>query len=114
VKKTFQLSFRFLEREVVGKMCSMEKIGNWIQLESGTSSSKMNFTYISTNIIGQKNSLWWMSADGLPVVSIISEEFYNPVAWNANLYDQPSSWTRTLQQSRTWEDQFVRLGEATS
>ena len=57
IKKTFQLSFRFLGREVVGKLCPMEKIQDWIQMESDSSSSKINFTYISTTIIGQKNSL---------------------------------------------------------
>ena len=64
IKKTFQLSFRFGGREVVGKLCPMEKIQDWIQMESDSSSSKINFTYISTTIIGQKNSLVWMSADG--------------------------------------------------
>ena len=57
IKKTFQLSFRFGGREVVGKLCPMEKIQDWIQMESDSSSSKINFTYISTTIIGQKNSL---------------------------------------------------------
>ena len=56
LRRLFKTNFRYLDREIVGISGDMEKIAEWIHIESSSTSS-YNFTYNSNTFLGNKNSL---------------------------------------------------------